>query len=556
MTEVQALIQLLCTGQAPLPSTAPAAPTDQLVRLLSLAEVLGLSLTGLTARTSQGRVIHIQEQSRENQPGHSSERSKTPPLPDSQKFRRSSQQQEMVKVRQPSCSDDSRRHSVGLAARKDLHLKAQDSSSDPSRKSLDQTRKVYPTEQNEETRLTSKPLDITNELERRLTNSQEKTSASSKPSLLSSTRKKISSSSRLSQHSSHFPFLRPRSPNSPPPGPQARVIMSNTALLDLMEIKKEVVDDEVVSELEGREEEVSDEGEEEEYPDMDNYGRNYVCCKCAKGFTFAKSFNWHMSRCQGGEGKGRETVNSLGKRETPVLKNENGDLKTNLVKTKAQTSRESTPRRQRSVTPQTKEKIERNGAKNTTNQQRERSVTPRGKVTLSKIQLAGPSPRKKELEKKIQLKKRKTERSESKSPPDKKSKRRPVASSTGSTSSPESKKSQKSKSPQKVPPHPTLKGAAARKKIDLAKKLALKKSQKEVAAKKVDLAKKVALTKSQEKVAAAVGRPYRGACGRCVKCRLPDCGKCAACVAGVQGLRGCVRKVCRNKGRRSVIGST
>ena len=174
------------------------------------------------------------------------------------------------------------------------------------------------------------------------------------------------------------------------------------------------MDDEVVSELEGREEEMSDEGEEEEYPDMDNYGRNYVCCKCAKGFTFAKSFNWHMSRCQGGEGKGRETVNSLGKRETPGLKNENGDLKTNLVKTKAQTSRESTPRRQRSVTPQTKEKIEsskRNGAKNTTNQQRERSVTPRGKVTLSKIQLAGPSPRKKELEKKIQLKKRKPERS-------------------------------------------------------------------------------------------------------------------------------------------------
>merc|ERR1711994_59507 len=113
------------------------------------------------------------------------------------------------------------------------------------------------------------------------------------------------------------------------------------------------------------------------------------------GFTFAKSFNRHMSRCQGGEGKGRETVNSLGKRETPVLKNENGDFKTNLVKTKAQYSRESTPRRQRSVTPQTKEKIESsktNGAKNTTNQQRERSVTPRGKVTLSKIQ---PSPRKK-----------------------------------------------------------------------------------------------------------------------------------------------------------------
>ena len=556
---MQALIQLLCTGQAPLPSTAPAAPTDQLVRLLSLAEVLGLSLTGLTARTSQGRVIHIQEQSRENQPGHSPERSKTPPLPDSQKFRRSSQQQELVKVRQPSCSDDSRRHSIGLAARKDLTLKAQDRSSDPSRKSLDQTRKVYPTEQNEEIRLTSKPLDITNELERRLTNSQEKTSASSKPSLLSSTRKKISSSSRLSQHSSHFPFLRPRSPNSPPPGPQARVIMSNTALLDLMEIKKEVVDDEVVSELEGREEEVSDEGEEEEYPDMDNYGRNYVCCKCAKGFTFAKSFNWHMSRCQGGEGKGRETVNSLGKRETPVLKNEKGDSKTNLEKTKAQTSRESTPRRQRSVTPQTKEKNESsktNGAKNITNQQRERSVTPRGKVTLSKIQLAGPSPRKRELEKKIQLKKLKPERSESKSPPDKKSKRRPVASSTGSTSPTESKKSQKSKSPQKAPLHPTLKGAVARKKIDLAKKLALKKSQKEVVAKKVDLAKKVVLTKSQEKVAAAVGRPYRGACGRCVKCRLPDCGKCAACVAGVQGLRGCVRKVCRNKGRRSVRGST
>merc|ERR1712014_432745 len=107
--------------------------------------------------------------------------------------------------------------------------------------------------------------------------------------------------------------------------------------------------------------------------------------------------------------------------------------------------------------------------------------------------------------------------------------------STGSTSPPESKKSQKSKSPQKAPLHPTLEGAVARKKIDLAKKLALKKSQKEVAAKKVDLAKKVA---------AAVSRPYRGACGRCVKCRLPDCGKCAACVAGVQGLRGCVRKVC------------
>merc|ERR1712013_296535 len=322
---------------------------------------------------------------------------------------------------------------------------------------------VYSTEQDEENRPTSKPLDITNELERRLTNSQEKTSASSKPSLLPSTRKKISSSSRLSQHSSHFPFLRPRSPNSPPPGPQARVIMSNTALLDLMEIKKEVVDDEVVSELEGREEEVSDEGEEEEYPDMDNYGRNYVCCKCAKGFNFAKSFNWHMSRCQGGEGKGRETVNSLGKRETPVLKNEKGDSKTNLEKTKAQNSRESTPRRQRSVTPQTKESSKRNGAKNTTNQQRERSVTPRGKVTLSKIQLAGPSPRKKELEKKIQLKKRKAERSESKSPPDKKSKRRQVASSTGLTSPPESKKSQKSKSPLKVPPHPTIKGTVARK---------------------------------------------------------------------------------------------
>ena len=76
--------------------------------------------------------------------------------------------------------------------------------------------------------------------------------------------------------------------------------------------------------------------------------------------------------------------------------------------------------------------------------------------------------------------------------------------------------------------------------------------------KKIDLAKKVVLKKSQTEVAAGVGRPARGSCGRCVKCKLPDCGKCAACVGGntVQGLRGCARKVCRNKGRRSVRGST
>merc|ERR1712037_581149 len=89
-----------------------------------------------------------------------------------------------------------------------------------------------------------------------------------KPSLLTSRKTKLLPSVQNPQHSFHFPFLRPRSPNSPPPGPQARVIMSDTALIDLMDIKKEVVDDEVVAELEGREEELSEEGDEEGEPDV------------------------------------------------------------------------------------------------------------------------------------------------------------------------------------------------------------------------------------------------------------------------------------------------
>ena len=538
MAEVQALVQLLSTGQAPLPSAAPAPPTAPLVRLLSLADVLGLSLTGLTARTSQGRVIHIQEQSKDNiQPPACLERSKTPPLPDSQKFRRHSQQQEKVKMRQAAILDGDPSCSNILAER------GLDQRQSRSEELLERTQSLKLAERFGEERHFAKPAD------RRLLKSPENGSGSTsaKPSLLSSRKTtKPASSVQNSQHSLHFPFLRPRSPNSPPPGPQARVIMSDTALIDLMEIKKEVVDDEVVAELEGREDELSDEGEDEEYPDMDNYGRNYVCCKCAKGFTFAKSFNWHSSRCEGGESRGRGTENSLGKREAAVHKT-SGNVDSGEKRKKVEASRDETPLRQRSVTPQAKERIvisKGNAAKKTALSKRERSITPRGKVTLSKIQLAGPSPRRKDSEKKIQLKKKISGRSESKSPPEKKPKRKKSGdSSTGKStrSPPETKRQQKLDVASK---HSTLssnrsKGGLIRKKINLAKKVVLKKNQKEVAA-------------------AAIGRPVRGSCGRCVKCRMPDCGKCPACVVGntVQGLRGCVRKVCRNKGRRSVRGST
>jgi len=230
-----------------------------------------------------------------------------------------------------------------------------------------------------------------------------------------------------------------------------------------------------------------------------------------------------------------------------------GQLKKKITigKEKVEPSRDKTPVRQRSVTPQVKDRIgtfKGDAAKKTALPKRERSITPRrGKVILSKIQMAGPSPRRKGSEKKIQLKKSINGRSESKSPPEKKQNRKKSGdSSTGKfTRSPqETKRQGKLNAPRKVAVCSTLssnrsKGGLIRKKIDLAKKVVLKKSQKEVAA-------------------ASIGRPVRGSCGRCVKCRMPDCGKCPACVVGntVQGLRGCVRKVCRNKGRRSVRGST
>ena len=532
VTDVQALVQLLCTGQAPLPSTAPAPPTAPLVRLLSLADVLGLSLTGLTARTSQGRVIHIQEQSKGNRPTCSSERSQTPPLPDSQRFRRNSQQQDLIKVRQTAGRDGLPRRSKVFTEQGDVHARAQENFGQMQEQSKERTHSLKPVERK------------SSEGQRQGKKSQESDpgNAPAKPSLLQNRWTKLPSSVQNSQHSSHFAFLRPRSPNSPPPGPQARVVMSDTALIDLMDIKKEVVDDEVVAELEGREMEMSDEGEEEEYPDMDNYGRNYVCCKCAKGFTFAKSFNWHTSRCQGAESRGRGTENSLGKREGAAQKmSDGGDLeaKKKLIlgkEKKEPNSMHKPPLRQRSVTPQSKERTvisKEDRSKKRAPDKRERSVTPRGKVTLSKIQLAGPSPRKKELVKKIQLEKK--GRNNSSSPPEKKKKSR-----------------------ESSPRYPPAK--KSRQKLEAHRKASVRsnRSQGGIIRKKIDLAKKVVLKKSQTEVAAGVGRPARGSCGRCVKCKLPDCGKCAACVGGntVQGLRGCARKVCRNKGRRSVRGST
>ena len=561
---MQALVQLLSTGQAPLPSAAPAPPTAPLVRLLSLADVLGLSLTGLTARTSQGRVIHIQEQSKDNQPPACLERSTTPPLPDSQKFRRNSQQQEMVKVRQAAAGldGDPRRSKVLVEKGEDLQQRAQNSEQRQDQfrgcdERLEKTQSFKSAECFGAERRFSKPADAHEGGRQRLKSPENGAgSTSAKPSLLPSRKTKLSSSSSVQNPppSFHYPFLRPRSPNSPPPGPQARVIMSDTALIDLMDIKKEVVDDEVVAELEGREDEISDEGDEEEYPDMDNYGRNYVCCKCAKGFTFAKSFNWHSSRCEGGESRGRATENSLGKREAAVDKlsgNVDSGVKKKMTlgKEKVESSRDKTPVRQRSVTPQVKDKIgisKVEAAKKTALTKRERSITPRrGKVILSKIQLAGPSPRREGSEKKIQLKKSTNCRSESKSPPEKnRYRKKSGGSSTGKStrSSQETKRLGKLNASKKLAvgtTHSSNRGGLIRKKIDLAKKVVLKKSQKEVAA-------------------ASIGRPVRGSCGRCVKCRMPDCGKCPACVVGntVQGLRGCVRKVCRNKGRRSVRGST
>ena len=194
------------------------------------------------------------------------------------------------------------------------------------------------------------------------------------------------------------------------------------------------------------------------------------------------------------------------------------------------------PLRQRSVTPQSKERTvisKEDRSKKRAPDKRERSVTPRGKVTLSKIQLAGPSPRKKELVKKIQLEKK--GRNNSSSPP-----------------------ANKKKSRESSPRYPPAK--KSRQKLEAHRKASVRSNrcQGGIIRKKIDLAKKVVLKKSQTEVAAGVGRPARGSCGRCVKCKLPDCGKCAACVGGntVQGLRGCARKVCRNKGRRSVRGST
>jgi len=547
VAEVQALVQLLSTGQAPLPNAAPAPPTAPLVRLLSLADVLGLSLTGLTARTSQGRVIHIQEQSKGDQPTACLERSKTPPLPDSQRFRRNSQQ-EMVKMRRATGVDGDLRRSKVLVEREDLHQRR----AQKSEQRQDQSRKTQSFKSAErfgEEKHLAKSAEEEHEGGRRQLKSPENGSVNAfvKPSLLTSRKPKLPPSGQNPQHSFHFPFLRPRSPNSPPPGPQARVIMSDTALIDLMDIKKEVVDDEVVAELEGREEEMSDVGDEEEYPDMDNYGRNYVCCKCAKGFTFAKSFNWHSSRCEGGESRGRGTENSLGKREASdhnISGNSDSQVKKKIIlgKEKSEYGRDKTPLRQRSVTPQAKVMIgisKGEAAKKAALPKRKGSITPRGKVILSKIHMAGPSPRKKGSEKEIQLK-RMSGRSESKSPPEKN-----LIRKTGKSirSPPETRRQRNLDAPSEVAVCSTLgsnrgKGGLIRKKIDLAKKVALKKSQQEVAA--------------------AIGRPVRGSCGRCVKCRMPDCGKCPACVGGntVQGLRGCVRKVCRNKGRRSVRGST
>jgi len=493
VTEARVLVQLLYTGSSPLHTPLRTLhATESLVRLLSLAEALGISLSGLTATTSQG-VIRIHEHSEGDKVEEQEEeeeqedelRNGTPPLPDAKRFRSDSDD-----VIEDIIDRDSTKSP--LFSIFEINKEAPDS--------------PLPEEDLNDDRLsTCSPPSVV------------------QPSLLSSPKSRISPSEV---------FPRARSPSSPPPGPQARVLMSDT-VLHVMDIKQEILEDEVVSELEGREDEETDEEEEEEeYPDMDNYGRNYICIKCSKGFTFAKSFNWHTSRCTGEGARGRRTENSSGKRDQERREeskeqerkeergkkevNANLDTETSLS-CQARNSRSST--RTRSITPR-KDSLSSNKSPN------KEKIPPSNENQLS--------PKKIDLQKRIEIKKdlyvKKVVTVTNKIAEHKVIDKKDLSSSKRNSIVSE----YRSKNIVKLAESENL--------VDISKK-------------KIDIAKIVDKTKKElDKKQELAQKPLRLSCGRCVKCRLADCGRCVACLTGskVVGLRGCIRKVCRNKSRRSV----
>ena len=558
-------------------------PTAPLPSLLQLAEMLGVVLAGLTARTAQGRVIRIQEQgqevrrpeqeqeipSRQEQEVYSRQeqgvpsrqeqetpsrqeqdvgsRTATPPLPDSQGFR--SETLEAARM---------------MSSVTDLRTQEEEG----------KQKQVLERGNSQEQTQTESPVNSP-EPDRPVRSLEQQHIAPFKPSLLQSLHRNRNFAAHHGSQRQEVGGVaasprylgRARSPSSPPPGPQARVVVCDSVLMDIMEVKKEVVEDEVVKELEGREEEQEGEDEEEEdYPDMDNYGRNYVCIKCSKGFTFAKSFNWHSSRCEVSEGRGRPTENSAGKR---------------VSLSSGSRERSETPKKEKSETPR-KERSKLAGEVHSPDleltDEVEASDGEAGREVPDTVAWR-PSL---QLRKKIDLYK-KVEHNVTEV------RRKEIVAAEGDI---KVRLKRTIVLPAKLAKSPRTADVKCKiastknlmkKKVALAKQVVLAKGRKEqvLPIRKVQVlpirkeqvlkstkgqvlsiskGQVLPLSRRKEQVVApgrleSLPPPARSSCGRCVKCLLPDCGQCPACLARggkAMGLRGCVRKVCREKGRRAV----
>ena len=364
----------------------------------------------------------------------------------------------------------------------------------------------------------------------------------------------------------------PKRPVQNPPRPDCspgQVMVPNSVLSEVMQmlpveaIKIEVdterseVEEAEYPQMEGREED--DEAKEKavgekvtSYMSMNN-SRNFVCEKCDAGFTFVRSYRWHLARCTKGAKGERSNIPSQSKAApVPVIvcKICNASvtgLKSHLslVHFKSQLLEKfsSSPRKcnicnksfksihslilhigihhgmvkklSQSSNPILKRKMLTAGKQSQPSNSKEpdkSSSSASAADIKDKNSLYKASLMKKKLSSNNSL----------------------VSNNTGKNNS-LYRASQMNKLMSKSPSQNVSSTKASTN--DITPKSPVKKSP----------LKKTADSKIVANV--SIPGPRREACGQCVKCLLPDCGECAQCAGGgAPGLqRLCVKKVCRNK---------
>ena len=332
---------------------------------------------------------------------------------------------------------------------------------------------------------------------------------------------------------------RPHSGPLQPASSPGQVMVPNSVLSEVMqmvtvesikvEAETENSDLESLSEcpqMEGREEDDEDTSKSSAvtaYLSMNN-SRNYVCEKCDTGFTFIRSYKWHLPRCRGKEAAAPRPANipSPQKAAMPVVvckicQASVTGLKSHLslvhFKTQLLEKFSSSPRKCKICSKSFKSihslilhiGIHHGMVKKLS--QSSNPILKRKMITKSKQSQSSPS---KDLETKEKnslyraslLKKKLTSVSPS---------------------------NHNSLSPQKAG------GKSPVSKTDPGKPRPAELS--------------AAVPGPSSSSSGGVGVARKAACGACVKCKLPDCGACPQCAGGgAAGVaRVCVKKVCRNK---------